>query len=88
MNQQSKTEVELSVKSQTIFFETSQGEIKRHHFLGANRLNHQKAIELLSEKGYEVKLLLKVTTERLTLAFTEQEIEERILSSEQYYNQK
>lgn len=78
----------IESKVQTIYYENSIGEIKKHHEFNENRLNLTEAENLLKELGLNVNIVLRVLTERVEIEFSREELEERIINSERFYNTK
>lgn len=77
--------VSLETKVQTIYFEDAEGEMSKYHHVSDKRLNKKDAEEVLLELGYEINLLLRTVTERLTIEMTREELQEKIKNTERFY---
>lgn len=77
--------VELELKSQTIYYENSTGEIVKYYHISNKRVNLKDAEQVLIDNGINVSLVLRTITERVLLPIDAYELQNSINHSERFY---
>lgn len=80
--------INLEAKVQTIFYTTPNGDMNKHHHVGNERLNMKQAVQILTDEGIVSTIILRTVTQRITIRLTKEELQERIVQAENFYQKQ
>ena len=80
--------IELEAKVQTIYYEDVTGKLGRFYHVGQERINIKQAEQILVDNEINVQLVLRTLTEKINVGLTKEELQERITTSESYYQRR